>query len=137
MDKLLLRKRAIVETIIDQLKNIFQIEHSRHRSPINFLVNLVSGPFAYCRQPRKPSLELVTCLLYLPNPNSRYKHQICLQRRKTSLNVPFSFIFDHLISILWYNLVIHTNIKLVQRKGVRCREGKLKAMISRLPESAI
>ena len=40
-DKLLLRKRAIVETIIDQLKNISQIEHSRHRSPINFLVNLI------------------------------------------------------------------------------------------------
>jgi len=37
MDKLLLRKRAIIETIIDQLKNISQIEHSRHRSPINFI----------------------------------------------------------------------------------------------------
>lgn len=57
-DKLLLRKRAIVETIIDQLKNISQIEHSRHRSPINFLVNLVSGLIAYCRQPKKPSLGL-------------------------------------------------------------------------------
>jgi hypothetical protein len=42
-DKLLLRKRAIIETITDQLKNISQIEHSRHRSPINFLVNLVAG----------------------------------------------------------------------------------------------
>jgi hypothetical protein len=41
LDKVLLRKRAIVETIIDQLKNISQIEHTRHRSPINFLVNLV------------------------------------------------------------------------------------------------
>jgi hypothetical protein len=35
-DKLLARKRAIVETVIDQLKNISQIEHSRHRSPTNF-----------------------------------------------------------------------------------------------------
>jgi len=60
MDKLLLRKRAIVETIIDQLKNISQIEHSRHRSPINFLVNLLCGVIAYCHRPRKPSLGLGT-----------------------------------------------------------------------------
>src|SRR5947208_776100 len=57
-DKLLLRKRAIIETITDQLKNISQIEHSRHRSPINFLVNLVAGLIAYCHQPKKPSLGL-------------------------------------------------------------------------------
>lgn len=63
MDKFLLRKRAIVETIIDQLKNIFQIGHARHRSPINFLINLVSGPIAYCRQPKKPTLERGTCWL--------------------------------------------------------------------------
>lgn len=59
-DKLLLRKRAIVETIIDQLKNISQIEHTRHRSPVNFLVNLMSGLIAYCHQPKKPSLHLDT-----------------------------------------------------------------------------
>ena len=57
-DKLLLRKRAIIETINDQLKNVYQIEHSRHRSPINFLVNLVAGLIAYCHQPKKPSLGL-------------------------------------------------------------------------------
>lgn len=57
-DRLLLRKRAIVETIIDQLKNISQIEHSRHRSVMNFLVNLVCGLIAYCHQPKKPSLHL-------------------------------------------------------------------------------
>jgi hypothetical protein len=55
-DKLLLRKRAIAETIIDQLKNISQIEHSRHRSPMNFLANLLCGLIAYCHQPKKPSL---------------------------------------------------------------------------------
>lgn len=60
MDKLLLRKRAIIETIIDQLKNVSQIEHSRHRSPTNFLVNLICGLIAYCRQPKKPSLGLGT-----------------------------------------------------------------------------
>ena len=58
LDKLRLRKRAIVETIIDQLKNISQIEHARHRSPINFLVNLLCGLIAYCHQPKKPSLQL-------------------------------------------------------------------------------
>ena len=57
-DKLLLRKRAIIETIYDQLKNICQIEHSRHRSPRNFLVNLLAGLIAYCHQPKKPSLDL-------------------------------------------------------------------------------
>ena len=57
-DKLLLRKRAIIESIIDQLKNICQIEHSRHRSPLNFLVNLLTGLIAYCLQPKKPSLDL-------------------------------------------------------------------------------
>lgn len=57
-DHLLLRKRAIIETIIGQLKNISQIEHSRHRSPLNFLVNLVAGLIAYCHQPKKPSIAL-------------------------------------------------------------------------------
>lgn len=58
-DKWLLRKRAIIETIHDQLKNISQIEHSRHRSSANFLVNLIAGLLAYCHQPKKPSLHLV------------------------------------------------------------------------------
>jgi len=56
-DKLLLRKRAIIETIIDQLKNISQIEHTRHRSPVNFMVNLLCGLIAYCHQPKKPTLK--------------------------------------------------------------------------------
>lgn len=58
LDKLRLRKRAIVETIIDQLKNISQIEHTRHRSPVNFLINVVCGLIAYCHQPTKPSLQV-------------------------------------------------------------------------------
>jgi transposase len=57
-DKVLLRKRAIAETIIDQLKNISQIEHTRHRSVVNFLINLLGGLIAYCHQPKKPSLHL-------------------------------------------------------------------------------
>lgn len=58
IDKLLLRKRAIVETVIDQLKNISQIEHTRHRSPVNFVVNVIAGLIAYCHQPKKPSLNI-------------------------------------------------------------------------------
>jgi transposase len=63
-DRILLRKRAIVECVIDQLKNISQIEHSRHRSASNFLVNLLCGLIAYARQPKKPSLgrEALSCL---------------------------------------------------------------------------
>ena len=55
-DKLLSRKRSIIETIIDQLKNISQIEHSRHRSPVNFCTNVLCGLMAICNQPKKPSL---------------------------------------------------------------------------------
>jgi len=57
-DKLMLRKRSIIETINDQLKNISQIEHSRHRSFNNFVVNILSGLIAYCHQAKKPSLNL-------------------------------------------------------------------------------
>jgi Transposase DDE domain len=53
-DKLLLRKRVI----IDQLKNISQIEHSRHRSPTNFVVHLIAGLLAYSHQDKKPGLHL-------------------------------------------------------------------------------
>lgn len=58
LDKILLRKRSIIETVNDQLKNLCQIEHSRHRSPFNFLVNLVSGLIAYSYHPDKPSLDI-------------------------------------------------------------------------------
>jgi len=65
-DRLLLRKRFIIETITDQLKNISQIEHTRHRSPANFAVNLLAGLIAYTHQPKKPSLRLPTDLAPLP-----------------------------------------------------------------------
>lgn len=57
-DRLLLRKRAIIESVNDFLKNICQIEHSRHRSCRNFVVNLVSGLAAYSFIPKKPSLYI-------------------------------------------------------------------------------
>lgn len=57
-DKILLRKRAVIETINDELKNICQIEHSRHRSFSGFLMNLLSGLAAYCYFPKKPSIRV-------------------------------------------------------------------------------
>jgi hypothetical protein len=59
-DKLLLRKRAIIESVNDQLKNISQIEHTRHRSVWNFAVNILAGLCAYILQPKKPSIRVKT-----------------------------------------------------------------------------
>jgi hypothetical protein len=57
-DKLMLRKRAIIESVLDQLKNISQIEHSRHRSVANCFVNLLAGLIAYTYREKKPSLNI-------------------------------------------------------------------------------
>jgi DDE family transposase len=57
-DRLMLRKRGLVESVHNRLKNGSQIEHHRHRSPWNFLVNLVGGLAAYSLLPQKPHLEL-------------------------------------------------------------------------------
>ena len=57
-DKILLRKRAIIESVNDQLKNISQIEHTRHRSVLNFAVNILGGLCAYILQPKKPSINV-------------------------------------------------------------------------------
>jgi hypothetical protein len=57
-DKLLLRKRSLIETINDQLKNISQIEYTRHRRVTGFMVNLIAGLVAYSFRPKKPSLGL-------------------------------------------------------------------------------
>ena len=57
-DRLLLRKRAIIETVNDELKNIAQVEHSRHRCFDNFIVNLLGAIAAYCLFPKKPCINL-------------------------------------------------------------------------------
>ena len=57
-DRILLRKRAIIETINDELKNIAKIEHSRHRSSPNFVVNLIGGIAAYCLFTKEPIINL-------------------------------------------------------------------------------
>lgn len=56
-DKILLRKRSVIETINDELKNICQIEHSRHRGTVNFLMNLLAGIAAYCFFDKKPAIK--------------------------------------------------------------------------------
>ena len=61
-DRILLRKRAVIESVNDFLKNICQIEHSRHRSGCNFITNLVSGLVAYSFLPKKPSIQFGTTI---------------------------------------------------------------------------
>ena len=57
-DKAMLSKRFIIETVFDQLKNIAQIEHTRHRSCISFMVNLMAGLIAYTFKAKKPSIKV-------------------------------------------------------------------------------
>ena len=57
-EKALLRRRCLIETVFDELKNLCQIEHTRHRSVGNFLVNLMAGIVAYCLSDHKPTLKL-------------------------------------------------------------------------------
>ena len=57
-DRLLLRKRAIIETVNDELKNIAQNEHSRHRCFDNFVVNMLGALAAYCCFPKKPCINV-------------------------------------------------------------------------------
>lgn len=57
-DKLLLKKRTIIETANDELKNIAQVEHSRHRCFDNFIVNMLGTIAAYCLFPKKPCINV-------------------------------------------------------------------------------
>lgn len=59
-DKILLRKRSVIETVNDELKNICQVEHSRHRSFGNFLSNMIAGLIAYSFLPKKPQIKFQT-----------------------------------------------------------------------------
>jgi transposase len=64
-EKVLLRKRSIIETVFDYLKNKMQLEHTRHRSPWNMFVHLISTLIVYQLKPSKPSI----CYDFaLPNP---------------------------------------------------------------------
>lgn len=57
-DKIMLRKRAIIECVNDELKNICKIQHTRHRAINNFLINLMGALCAYAFFPKKPSLNI-------------------------------------------------------------------------------
>ena len=70
VDKILLRKRALIESVNDELKNICSIEHTRHRSLGGFINNLVSGLCAYHFLPKKPSLNI--------KPNTQNNQQLLL-----------------------------------------------------------
>lgn len=56
--RILLRKRALIETVNDELKNIAQIEHSRHRSFSNFIANALAAIAAYCLSEKKPAIDI-------------------------------------------------------------------------------
>ena len=71
-DSLLIRKRAIIESVNDELMNIAQVEHSRHRSLHDFLVNMMSAISAYCLFPKKPSIRLE------PVSDTESCRQLCL-----------------------------------------------------------
>lgn len=57
-EKFFLAQRSIIETIIDQLKALCQIEHTRHRKPNNFIMSLIAGLMAYMFRPRKPAIKM-------------------------------------------------------------------------------
>lgn len=57
-NRIILRKRAIIETINDELKNISQIEHTKHRSFANFISNLIGRLTAYTFLPKMPSINV-------------------------------------------------------------------------------
>lgn len=59
-DKILLRKRSVIETVNDELKNMCQVEHSRHRSFTNFIANTIAGLIAYAFLPKKPAIKYQT-----------------------------------------------------------------------------
>ena len=52
------RKRSVIETVNDELKNVCQIEHTRHRSFDNFATNLIAGLIAYNLLPKKPEMNI-------------------------------------------------------------------------------
>jgi hypothetical protein len=57
-DKIMLRKRSLIESINNQLKNVFQLEHTRHRNPVNGFVNMIAAVIAYTHHTNKPSIDL-------------------------------------------------------------------------------
>ena len=57
-DRITLRKRSLVESVFNVFKNILNMDHTRHRSPLNFMTNLVAGLSAYCLSDKKPCMKM-------------------------------------------------------------------------------
>lgn len=70
VDKILLRKRGMIDSVIGKLKAGCQIEHSRHRNLLNFIVNLLGGLVSYCLSPDKPSVSIEKSAMRLLNMHS-------------------------------------------------------------------
>ena len=117
-DKILLRKRSLIETVNDELKNICPVEHSRHRSVINFMTNLVAAIIAYNFLPKKPSLKYeilkISHLAYFynrtqvftKNPESLFKNILaktsqCFRNVVASL-LPKKYVFDQTEKLHFY-----------------------------------
>lgn len=58
-DKLKLKKRGLIESVNDLLMSVFDIDHSRHRSPVNAIAHTLAGLIAYCFYEEKPSVFIV------------------------------------------------------------------------------
>lgn len=56
-EKQLLCRRGLIETVNDQLKNLHQLDHSRHRSVNNFMVNIMAAVVSYCLNSNKPTFQ--------------------------------------------------------------------------------
>jgi Transposase DDE domain len=59
-DKVMLKKRSLIESIFNIMKNSMMLEHSRHRSVINAFIHMVCVVIAYCYKPDKPKIKLTT-----------------------------------------------------------------------------
>lgn len=64
-EKIMLRKRPLIETVFDYLKNKLMLEHTRHRSPTNMIIHIISTLIVYQLKPTKPSISNTYAL---PNP---------------------------------------------------------------------
>ena len=86
-----MRKRPLIETVNDELKNIVQIEHTRHRSIGGFAANLMAAMAAYSFLPKKPSLNIEIIKRELLRPNSGFtdKKMASIQK-KIGLRVKYT-----------------------------------------------
>ena len=106
-DRLLLRKRAIIETVNDELKNIAQVEHYRHRCFDNFIVNLLGAIAAYCLFPKKPCINVQRTLTHSLHCSEFFELTLILNRFS-----PDGIICQHGKVSLQFNEVMFSQIQL-------------------------